>query len=84
MLLHIYATHAWPEGQEEEEDQEAHKYTNVNGNYMNGNSHARSRSEAQRIQDAEAFELQGLIDEDDEEATTPTVPKKMNDEETVH
>ncbi|KAJ5080958.1 hypothetical protein N7456_013668 [Penicillium angulare] len=88
VLVHIYATHAWPEGQEEEEDQEAHKYANVNGAaYMNGNGngHVRSRAEAQRIEDAEAFELHGLIDEDDEEeVTTPTGPKKMTNEESAH
>jgi hypothetical protein len=31
------------------------------------NGHARSQSETQRIRDAEAFELEGLISEDDED-----------------
>lgn len=31
------------------------------------NGHARSPSEAQRIQDAETFELQGLISDEEEE-----------------
>ncbi|KAJ5953479.1 Protein YTP1 [Penicillium verhagenii] len=78
VLLHIYAVHAWPQGNEEE----APKYTNPNGTYMNGNGRARSNSEAQRIQDAEGFELQGLIsDEEDEEEGTPMGPKKTTDEE---
>ncbi|KAJ6010454.1 Protein YTP1 [Penicillium sp. IBT 35674x] len=79
VLLHIYAVHAWPNGNEEEE---APKYTNVNGTHMNGNGRARSNSEAQRIQDAEGFELQGLIsDDEDEEEGTSMGPKKTTDEE---
>ncbi|KAJ5927939.1 Protein YTP1 [Penicillium verhagenii] len=78
VLLHIYAVHAWPQGNEEE----APKYTNPNGTYMNGNGRARSNSEAQRIQDAEGFELQGLIsDDEDEEEGTSMGPKKTADEE---
>lgn len=79
MLLHIYAVHAWPNGNEEEE---APKYTNVNGTHMNGNGRARTNSEAQRIQDAEGFELQGLIsDDEDEQEGTSMGPKKTTDEE---
>lgn len=43
-------------------------YTVVNDGFPNGNAvngHPRSRAEAQQIQDAEAFELQGLISEDE-------------------
>lgn len=44
-------------------------YTVVNDGFPNGgsavNGHPRSRAEAQQIQDAEAFELQGLISEDE-------------------
>lgn len=52
------------------------------------NGHARSPSEAQRIQDAEAFELQGLIsDEEDENRTSRDTrrmgPRKSEDEETA-
>ncbi|KAJ5641514.1 Protein YTP1 [Penicillium lividum] len=77
VLLHIYAVHAWPNGNEEE----APKYTNANGTHMNGNGRARSNSEAQRIQDAEGFELQGLISEDEDEEGTSMGPKKTTDEE---
>ncbi|KAJ5584030.1 Protein YTP1 [Penicillium hispanicum] len=80
VLLHIYAVHAWPEGGDSEGTPGGRgKYANANGGYMNG--HTRTTSETQRIQDAEAFELQGLISEDDEEAGTSTGPKKTNDEE---
>lgn len=46
------------------------------------NGRARSASEAQRIHDAEAFELQGLISEDEEETGGSSMgPKKAGDEE---
>lgn len=84
VLLHIYAVHAWPEG-EPTDPQEA-KYAQANGRSMNGR--ARTQSESQRIQDAEAFELQGLISDEEEEAESSMGPKKATDEEmakeTVH
>lgn len=45
------------------------------------NGRARTQSEAQRIHDAEAFELQGLISEDEEEAGSSMGPKTATDEE---
>lgn len=54
------------------------------------NGRARSTFEAQRIHDAEAFELQGLISEDEDEAAAAAAaetggssmgPKKGTDEE---
>lgn len=45
------------------------------------NGRARSTSEAQRIHDAETFELQGLISEDEDEAGSSMGPKKSHDEE---
>ncbi|KAL1853824.1 hypothetical protein Plec18167_007188 [Paecilomyces lecythidis] len=86
VLLHIYAVHAWPE---------TAKYTPSGSrggssrpgsrprgersqSFMNG--HLRSQSEAQQIHDAEAFELQGLISEEDDE-NSPSSPKKADDEE---
>lgn len=74
VLLHIYAVHAWPNGPEEENEGQG-KYASVNGTH----SHVRSRSEAQRIQDAEGFELEGLIS--DEEGESSMGPKKSLDEE---
>jgi hypothetical protein len=76
ILLHIYAVHAWPEGAPEEE--EAHKYTNANGGYMNGRTR---NSDAQRIADAEGFELEGLMSDDEDEAGSSLRPKKTADEE---
>ncbi|KAJ6013002.1 hypothetical protein N7499_012396 [Penicillium canescens] len=72
ILLHIYAVHAWPNS--ESTDQDGPKYSSLNGN---ANGHARSAS--QQIQDAEAFELHGLISDDEE---GPSVgPRKNSDEE---
>lgn len=57
----------------------------ANAGYTNG--HVRSPSEAQHIQDAEAFELQGLISDEENETgeaaneTHPLGPKKPADEE---
>jgi hypothetical protein len=53
------------------------------------NGHARSPSEAQRIQDAETFELQGLISDEDDDAKSIDLrdgrlgPKKLEDEESA-
>lgn len=79
ILLHIYAVHAWPEEESADGQEGCGKYANANGSYMNGR--ARSTSEAQRIHDAETFELQGLISEEEEEAGSSMGPKKANDEE---
>jgi hypothetical protein len=55
-------------------------FTVVNDGFANG--HARSRLEAQRIQDAEAFELQGLISEDDiENHSNNSLRKEAVDED---
>lgn len=43
------------------------------------NGHVRSESEDQQIHDAEAFELQGLISEED--LDSPITPRKLDDEE---
>lgn len=77
ILLHIYAVHTWPKGAPEEE--EPQKYTNSNGGYMNGRSR---HSDAQRIADAEGFELEGLMSDDEDEAGSSLRPKKAADEET--
>lgn len=63
-------------------------YTVVNDGFPNGgavNGHPRSRAEAQQIQDAEAFELQGLISEDEhdehENSSSSRRRKEVSDEE---
>ncbi|KAF3406861.1 hypothetical protein DPV78_000917 [Talaromyces pinophilus] len=65
-------------------------YTVVNDGFPNGGSavnglHPRSRAEAQQIQDAEAFELQGLISEDEhdehETASGSRRRKEVSDDE---
>jgi hypothetical protein len=72
VLLHIYAVHAWPNS--ESTDQNGPKYTTLNGN---ANGHTRSAS--QQIQDAEAFELHGLISDDEEGPSMG--PRRTSDEE---
>lgn len=80
VLLHIYAVHAWPNEDSPDAQQGRGKHAQAHGPYMNG--HARSVSEAQRIHDAETFELQGLISEDEEEGESSSMgPKKDADEE---
>ena len=75
LLLHIYAVHAWPESaQVQDTDLEE---DGVPKPHMNG--HARSPSEARHIQDAEAFELQGLISDEDE-ARAAEQEHKANEE----
>lgn len=46
------------------------------------NGHARTPSEARHIHDAEAFELQGLISDEEEEARAAAAGQKTEDEET--
>ncbi|KAB8260814.1 hypothetical protein BDV32DRAFT_122184 [Aspergillus pseudonomiae] len=90
ILLHIYAVHAWPDSgktaptRSSSEEEIAQGATHVNGGFLNG--HARSNSEAQHIHDAEAYELEGLIsdEEDDSKAAgdSHTIgSKRVTDEE---
>lgn len=100
MLLHIYAVHAWPDsakaprftenGESEGEGSSRSKSHRPQASLsrLNGlNGHVRSNSEHQRIHDAEAFELQGLIsDEEDEDKTAggeghSMGPRRVGDEE---
>ncbi|KAE8351677.1 hypothetical protein BDV28DRAFT_136564 [Aspergillus coremiiformis] len=70
ILLHIYAVHAWPESTKASpacssgEEEAAQSTSRANGSFRNG--HARSNSEAQHIHDADAYELEGLISDEDE------------------
>lgn len=59
--------------------------TKSRGDQLLANGHARNHSEAQHIQDAEAFELEGLIDEDEDEdeAEGSTSRKAAHDEESA-
>jgi hypothetical protein len=62
----------------------ASAHGNANGGFSGlANGHARSRSEAQHISDAEAFELQGLISEDENEAENSATKKAAQDEENL-
>ena len=60
MLLHLYATHAWPLDPKT-------KSMPVNG-HLAANGHAVDGS---RVRDAEEFELEGLMSDDDD----PETPK---------
>ncbi|RAL10078.1 Ytp1 family protein [Aspergillus homomorphus CBS 101889] len=95
VLLHIYAVHAWPEStkppsrsrsssfaDDAGEGSSGFKPNQPNGRFLNG--HARSASENQHVHDAEEFELQGLIsDEEDvgEHSRNTLGPRKVEDEE---
>ena len=57
MLLHLYATHAWPADT---------KVNGVNGHVANGHV-----VDTRRVRDAEEFELEGLMSDDDEESPKP-------------
>ncbi|KAL4991207.1 hypothetical protein BDW68DRAFT_185177 [Aspergillus falconensis] len=106
ILLHIYAVHAWPESADPAARSHSRINTNhsdqgpsgsialPNGpgsrHFTHMNGHARTSSEAQRIEDAETFELQGLIsDEEEDEDKVPPYegrrhgpgPRKPEDEE---
>ncbi|KAJ6146530.1 hypothetical protein N7497_008512 [Penicillium chrysogenum] len=72
ILLHIYAVHAWPNS--ESTNQDGPMYST-----LNGNANGRARSNSQQIQDAEAFELHGLISDDEEGPSMG--PRKNSDEE---
>lgn len=87
VLLHIYAVHAWPESAN---PQSSRNYDEDDQRPKNGqpamNGRARSASEAQHIHDAEAFELQGLISDEEgegrEDHGRPSMdPRKPDDEE---
>lgn len=76
VLLHIYAVHAWPESaqvQDTDPEQDGRPKPGMNG-------HVRTPSEARHIHDAEAFELQGLISDEEEEARAAAGQKAEGEE----
>ncbi|KAI9924403.1 hypothetical protein ASPWEDRAFT_102491 [Aspergillus wentii DTO 134E9] len=90
VLLHIYAVHAWPESAKVQPN--SHSSNNDAGESGQGpsrfmNGHARSASENRQIHDAEAFELQGLISDEEEEGPSSGQnghskgPRRTEDEE---
>ncbi|OOF92228.1 hypothetical protein ASPCADRAFT_210640 [Aspergillus carbonarius ITEM 5010] len=96
VLLHIYAVHAWPESAQapshsrssstaDAGEGPSHYRHPANGRLVNG--HARSASENQHVHDAEEFELQGLISDEEDDAKPlgddghPMGPRKVEDEE---
>jgi hypothetical protein len=64
MLIHLYAVHAW--GLNTKDDAEAPR--------MNGIANGHARAD-RRIQDAEEFELEGLVSDDDD-AGSPIASKE--------
>jgi hypothetical protein len=88
ILLHIYAVHAWPNSAKLSAHSRSSSTTDPvqDSTFING--HARSASETQQVHDAEAFELQGLIsDEEDEDVpgnrNHAMGPRKAEDEESA-
>lgn len=85
LLLHLYASHAWPVDQKKEAERRTGRpglhrrgtstlsVTEPNGSAM-GNGHLRRPSDIQRVRDAEAFELEGLMSEGEEDL----LPKEEN------
>ncbi|KAF2086901.1 hypothetical protein K490DRAFT_43229 [Saccharata proteae CBS 121410] len=69
MLLHMYAVYVWPESSKL--DPEAGRLNGRPNGIPNGhaNGHIRSRSDQQRLRDAEEFELEGLMSDDEAETT---------------
>ena len=73
MLLHLFASFAWPidaAGQGKE---------SVNGSLSNG--HVKGHSVDRRVRDAEEFELEGLMSEDEngDDATPPSQQTRKSD-----
>ena len=64
MLLHLYATHAWPADA---------KVNGVNGHAVNGHV-----VDGRRVRDAEEFELEGLMSDDDDDATPKPERRESN------
>jgi hypothetical protein len=87
ILLNIYAVHAWPDSAKPSTDSRSLSTTDP-AQISFVNDHSRSRSEGQQINDTEAFELQGLIsDEEDEDGPGnrdhAMGPRKAEDEESA-
>ncbi|OJI98964.1 hypothetical protein ASPVEDRAFT_123026 [Aspergillus versicolor CBS 583.65] len=89
VLLHIYAVHAWPESADpdnhsrtstDQDEENLHPGPSRSGRYRQMNGHAHSASEAQRIQDAETFELQGLISDEEDESKAPPYDENRRQE----
>ena len=58
MLLHLYATHAWP----------AHAHAKTNGVVVaNGHVENRHLPASRHLRDSEEFELEGLMSDDDDD-----------------
>ncbi|MCJ1248271.1 hypothetical protein MMC30_005488 [Trapelia coarctata] len=73
MLLQLYANHAWPIEPRnsialKKNDGENGKLRNGNGTAIGPNGHARDRD--RRIRDAEQFELEGLMSEEEAEGAS--------------
>ncbi|PLB36003.1 Ytp1 family protein [Aspergillus candidus] len=76
VLIHIYAVHAWPESTQPsrtrydgfvDEAENPDSYARLGGaRAHHPNGHARSAAEAQQLHDAEAFELEGLISDEED------------------
>lgn len=72
MLLHLYAIYAWPLDA---------KPTFINGNLVNGNGHVGNVGtghvvDGRRVRDAEEFELEGLMSDDDDGLETPKLGRR--------
>ncbi|PKX88397.1 Ytp1 family protein [Aspergillus novofumigatus IBT 16806] len=86
ILLHIYTVHAWPDSAKLSTDSRSLS-TADQAHVSFVNDHSRSMSETQQINDIEAFELQGLISDEDEDGPGnrdhAMGPRKAEDEESA-
>lgn len=78
LLLRLYAVHAWPAATKTPDPRSSSmsyprnkRHSSTPGMNGSANGHARRPSEAQRVRDAEAFELEGLMSEEDGEGLSP-------------
>lgn len=72
MLLHLYAVHAWPTIKPKKSDPETPR--------GKGTPNGHARTPHRTIHDAEEFELEGLMTDEEEDPETPRA-KALNAEE---
>ena len=68
MLLHLYASYVWPV------DPAAPKLNGAAGPRLNGHA----RGDSQRLRDAEEFELEGLMSDEEGETIGAAAKRKEN------
>ena len=79
MLLNLYANHAWPITPKNPIAMKRDDGANGRlGNGSTGSLNAQARDRDRRIKDAEEFELEGLMSEDEEEQTLTSLDSPVS------